>query len=261
MNKPSIKDIIFGLVMVASAGLSTWAVCKADVIQGEKGEKGDPGTNGYNGYKGDKGDTGKDGKDGNTPYIYEGYWWIGNTNTNVKATGDTGATGDKGDDGLTPYIGADGYWYIGDESTGVKATGENGKDGTNGTDGITQVIVTTQEKADQLDWTGIPANGTFENVPVCINNNAVGWYQRNGELTSKVKISDGTYMMTYSNNSATYRFRGIGTKGYNSTLVYLVASGTATTETTATGDFPTSGDFSTTITITSSESLWDYLVN
>ena len=242
MNKPSIKDIIFGLVMVASAGLSTWAVCKSDVIQGEKGEKGDPGNKGD---KGDKGNPGKDGKDGYCPYIYEGYWWIGNTNTKVKATGD------KGEDGLTPYIGVDGYWYIGDESTGIKATGENGEDGT---DGITQVIITTQEKADQLDWTGIPANGTFENVPICINNNYVNWYQRNGELTSKVKTRDGTYLSAYNH-------RGIKTTGYTSSPVYLVASGTATTETTNSGDFPTSGDFYTTITITSSESLWDYLVN
>ena len=28
-----------------------------------------------------------DGKDGQTPYIKDGYWWIGNTNTNVKAEG------------------------------------------------------------------------------------------------------------------------------------------------------------------------------
>ena len=35
----------------------------------------------------------------------------------------------KGADGVTPHIGEDGYWYIGDTSTGVKAQGEDGKDG------------------------------------------------------------------------------------------------------------------------------------
>lgn len=35
----------------------------------------------------------------------------------------------------TPYIGDDGYWYIGDTSTGVKAAGEDGADGQDGEDG------------------------------------------------------------------------------------------------------------------------------
>lgn len=35
------------------------------------------------------GKDGKDGKDGETPYIKGGYWWIGETNTNVKAGGIT----------------------------------------------------------------------------------------------------------------------------------------------------------------------------
>ena len=43
---------------------------------------------------GKDGKDGKDGADGNTPYIKNGYWWIGNTDTNVPARGDKG---DKGD--------------------------------------------------------------------------------------------------------------------------------------------------------------------
>ena len=38
----------------------------------------------------------------------------------------------KGADGVTPHIGEDGYWYLGDTSTGVKAQGTNGTDGTDG---------------------------------------------------------------------------------------------------------------------------------
>ncbi len=37
-----------------------------------------------------------------------------------------------GKDGITPHIGQDGYWYLGDTSTGVKALGINGADGQNG---------------------------------------------------------------------------------------------------------------------------------
>lgn len=38
---------------------------------------------------GKDGKDGADGKDGETPYIKDGYWWIGETNTNVKAGGIT----------------------------------------------------------------------------------------------------------------------------------------------------------------------------
>lgn len=40
------------------------------------------------------GADGKDGADGDTPYIKNGYWWIGDTNTNVPARGEKGPKGD-----------------------------------------------------------------------------------------------------------------------------------------------------------------------
>ena len=71
-----------------------------DGTPGEKGDKGDPGE------KGDKGNPGENGIDGNTPFIGEnGNWWIGNTDTGVKAegkdgqNGKDGAPGEKGDKG------------------------------------------------------------------------------------------------------------------------------------------------------------------
>ena len=64
-----------------------------------------------------------------TPYIGEnGNWWIGETDTNVKAEGakgETGASGEKGEDGKTPYIGENGNWWIGETDTNVKAEGKN----------------------------------------------------------------------------------------------------------------------------------------
>ena len=79
------------------------------------------------------GDDGKPGKDGETPYIGEnGNWWIGFTDTKVKAAGTDGKDGEKGEDGETPYIGENGNWWIGETDTGVKAVGTDGADGTNG---------------------------------------------------------------------------------------------------------------------------------
>lgn len=53
--------------------------------------------------KGRDGETGQDGasgKDGNTPFIGEnGNWWIGGTDTGIKATGEKGEKGEKGDTG------------------------------------------------------------------------------------------------------------------------------------------------------------------
>ncbi len=79
------------------------------------------------------GDDGKPGKDGETPYIGEnGNWWIGFTDTKVKAAGTDGKDGEKGEDGETPYIGENGNWWIGETDTDVKAAGTDGADGKDG---------------------------------------------------------------------------------------------------------------------------------
>ena len=62
------------------------------------------------------------------PYIKDGYWWIGNENTGVKAEGVDGDDGDDGKDGETPYI-KDGYWWLGDKNTGVKVDDSVGSEG------------------------------------------------------------------------------------------------------------------------------------
>ena len=65
-----------------------------------------------NGTNGTDGKDGVDGKDG-----------INGTN------GVDGKDGANGTDGQTPYIGENGNWWIGDTDTGVKAAGDDGKDG------------------------------------------------------------------------------------------------------------------------------------
>ena len=67
-------------------------------------------TNGTNGTDGKDGVDGKDGTNG--------------------TNGVDGKDGTNGTDGQTPYIGENGNWWIGDTDTGVKAAGDDGKDGT-----------------------------------------------------------------------------------------------------------------------------------
>lgn len=63
------------------------------------------------------------GKQGDTPYIKEGYWWIGEERKDVKAAGDVLS------------ISTDGYWEINGVATTSKAVATDGKNGTNGTHG------------------------------------------------------------------------------------------------------------------------------
>ncbi len=99
---------------------------------------------GSNGQNGQAGKDGKDGADGLTPYIKDGYWWIGETNTNVKAQGVDGKDGLDGNT-FTIEISNDGYWVIGGNKTNVKAQGADGKDGENGQDGITPTISISED--------------------------------------------------------------------------------------------------------------------
>ena len=63
-------------------------------LKGAAGEKGTDGKDGADGQ------NGSDGKDGRTPFIGEnGNWWIGTTDTGVKAAGADGKDGEKGDKG------------------------------------------------------------------------------------------------------------------------------------------------------------------
>ena len=70
------------------------------VLKGLDGKDGINGKDGANGKDGTNGQNGSDGADGNTPFIGEnGNWWIGTTDTGVKAAGVDGEKGDKGDIG------------------------------------------------------------------------------------------------------------------------------------------------------------------
>ena len=93
------------------------------------------------------------GKKGSTPYILDGYWYLDEVNTGVKAEGKDGR------DGYTPYI-LNGYWYINGVNTNVKAQGVDGKNGVDGTDG--------KDGADGKDG-HTPVKGTDYFTPADIN--------------------------------------------------------------------------------------------
>lgn len=102
-----------------------------DGADGKDGVDGKDGANGKDGIDGKDGVDGKDGTDGAqgapglTPSIGgNGNWWLGNTDTGVRAAGTTGATGAAGATGATGAAGAAGR------------NGTDGKDGKDGKDGV-----------------------------------------------------------------------------------------------------------------------------
>lgn len=62
--------------------------------------------------------------------------------------GAPGAPGKDGEDGLTPYIGANGNWFIGNTDTGVKAQGEKGADGV--APSIEDIIAALQDQLNDI---------------------------------------------------------------------------------------------------------------
>ena len=81
-----------------------------------------------------KGDNGQNGADGETPYIQDGYWYIGGVNTNVKADGTPGKDGQDGADGYSPTANVKqtdngAIITITDNNGTTTATVTNGKDG------------------------------------------------------------------------------------------------------------------------------------
>lgn len=87
-----------------------------DGKDGADGKDGINGKDGADGKDGTNGQNGSDGKDGKTPFIGEnGSWWIGETDTGVKAAGVDGKKGDKGEKGDKGDAGQNGscsgYFY------------------------------------------------------------------------------------------------------------------------------------------------------
>lgn len=92
-----------------------------------------------------------------------------NRNNNCGCNGNMPAPPEMSNDGLTPFIGKNGNWWIGLSDTGVKAYGTNGTngiDGINGTNGITPTIGNNGNWFIGTTDTGVKAEGTSATVSV-----------------------------------------------------------------------------------------------
>lgn len=96
------KDGTNGITPRIGENLNWWIGAVDTGIRAE----GSQGLQGIQGIQGEKGEDGIDGKDGN-----------------------------DGLNGITPHIGDNGNWYLGETDTGVKAEGIKGKDGADGING------------------------------------------------------------------------------------------------------------------------------
>ncbi|WP_273493462.1 leucine-rich repeat protein [Butyricimonas sp. An62] len=176
------KDYVTGVTPLADGSgyeISFLKSGKITIKHGEKGEKGEAGntpvisveqdTDGKyywtvnDEWLLDDGNkmpvTGEKGDDGETPHIGDnGNWWIGSTDTGVKAQGNTG------DDGLTPHIGDNGNWWVGTTDTGVKAQGEQGTPGTSAIAPQVRINTETNEWEISTDggktWTSTDVQAT-----------------------------------------------------------------------------------------------------
>ncbi len=171
------------------------------------------------GAAGPKGDTGEAGADGVTPHIgANGNWFLGATDTGVRAEGKDGqdgsvvtigadgfwyidgvktewkVTGEKGADGLTPYIGEDGFWYIGEESTGVRAEGSEVSISEGGTwviDGEDTGVSAVGRPGEAGTDGATPYIGENGNWWVGENDTGVPARGQDGAAGSKVEVIDG----------------------------------------------------------------------
>ncbi len=91
--------------------------------------------------------------------------------------------GEDGADGLTPYIGGNGNWWIGETDTGVKAAGSDGKDGAH--DGETFTITFHPNGGSMDSETVVTVNwGDCLNLPspMRIGYDFAGWWTATGDV-------------------------------------------------------------------------------
>ena len=164
-----------------------------DGVNGKDGANGKDGINGKDGADGKDGIDGKDGADGNTPFIGEnGNWWIGTTDTGVKAAGIDGEKGDKGDIGEKGEKGDKGD--IGEKGD----KGDKGDIGEKGDKGDKGDIGEKGEKGDKGDpGQNGSCSGYFygeANSPRTVLNNS------RVNISVYEKINKGGLISSYRNN-------------------------------------------------------------
>ena len=173
------------------------------------------------GRDGEAGQDGVSGKDGNTPFIGEnGNWWIGDTDTGVKATGEKGEKGDTGEkgetgasgkDGNTPFIGENGNWWIGGTDTGAKAAGEKGEKGDTGANG--------KDGSCVGDFSAHGETNSWGKLPLVVKKESGGLISYNSS-NNTITLSKGhTYSLVFSGTVA------VSANGDDRTCVVALADG------------------------------------
>lgn len=116
------------------------------------------------------------------------YMWDGE---NWKPLG-TGSSTGAGADGITPHIGANGNWFIGETDTGVKAAGEKGENGYTPVKGVD--YYTETERAELIAYIVDVVNGASIFGYVDENNNIIisGVLDDEDTYTVKYEMEDGS---------------------------------------------------------------------
>ena len=108
-----------------------------------------------------------------------------------------GDKGDPGEDGDTPTIGASGNWWIGSTDTGIKATGSDGKGGQNGVDGQDGkdgVGIANIEINENGELVVTLTDGTEKNLGKVTGSDGVG-------ITGAAINDDGELILTLSDGT------------------------------------------------------------
>jgi hypothetical protein len=172
-----------------------------------KGDKGDTGPQGPKGDKGDKGDTGETGATGEA--------------------GPQGETGPAGANGLTPFIGSNGNWWIGDTDTGVKASGEGGTGGGSG--GMVEIGDFNYEttKTDEYPSKTITLSQSIENFDfVSIEGYGLGSDGKRRYIPSILYNVNVIKKAGYSSTIPYVNTNGLGTSSLVSTALNFSSSNT-----------------------------------
>lgn len=165
---------------------------------------------------GTAGKDGADGEDGETPYIKNGNWWIGETDTGVKAEGADGTNGTNGKDGVGvsgAEINDENHLVIKlsdnktiDVGVVVGADGKDGTNGTNGKDGKDGIGIKNVTVSDE----GI-LTVTLDNDTALTLGNIKG---KDGVGISKTEInSEGKLVITYTDNKVVTLDKVVGNDG------------------------------------------------
>jgi hypothetical protein len=119
-----IKDIVVYILLSVCIVCSITAAVKTKVVQGEQGKQGIQGEQGPRGFQGLQGEQGIQGIQGEQGIQgIQGEQGPQGIQGERGEQGIQGEQGVRGENGLTPYIGTDGNWWIGQTNTNVRADG------------------------------------------------------------------------------------------------------------------------------------------